>query len=101
MLVLLKHQGSKEGSPRGLEHLRDRTKFLPRQLRVNSLHLLYGHGGIFRTAAVELPTHSSHRSGHRFTFAKLSAGGFLDEADRFDTEDTRETNAGGMALSRE
>src|ERR1700682_825900 len=60
-----------------------------------------GNTGIFGVTAVELPPHSAHRGDDDIALVELPSWRFRDKADRLYAQDTRQLDAGRMALPRE
>ena len=58
-----------------------------------------GHARVFCIPAVKVAAHAAHGGGYDVAFLEFVSGGVFDDPGGFDAEDSRERDAGGVALS--
>lgn len=87
----------REGPVRRLQHFRDRTDRLPRQLGFEGEDLVDGDRGVFRVPAVEVTTHAAEDRHDLLSLGEATAGVVVDDAGGLDPDDAGE----GDGVSRQ
>ena len=94
-------QSSVQRAPGSLDHFGQRAQMGPVQRRLDALDLVCGHAHKVAIRPVELAPHAAHRGGNRLADLKFQPRRGGDFAHRLDPQNSREGDAGRMALAGE